>query len=103
VPCDSVSAYKKASGWSRFTNIQAIEGSCNSAVESASVANAKLYTQGKEIIVAFGCNEAANVQIYDLGGKLVYSSAIGDVDFYAPQSGVYVVKIDSQSTKVIVK
>lgn len=105
VPCESVEAYKSAVGWRVYDYcIKAIEGNCAAtAVEETSVADAKIYVQGKQIIVAFENNPTETVQIYDLNSRVVCTSKSGDVDFTVPQSGVYVVKIGTAAKKIIIE
>lgn len=90
VPASSLDAYKAANVWKEFTNLQAISGTAidtPSMPESISIQGGMLHNPN-----------GLTVSIYDLTGRLVYSSNATTVELPA---GIYVVRCNGASRKVM--
>ena len=99
VPIGSLPSYQNADGWNRFKNIQE---KVFSGVEIVVVDDAVKVTAAPpgEIRID-GADEDCVAAVYTIGGRLVYSGAAKTIAIAVP--GIYIVRVASQVTKVIVK
>lgn len=92
VPSTSVEAYKEATGWTYFTNVNAIKDGKVYSIGSNSV---KVTVEGGAIRVEGGDNAVA--EVYSLSGALLYRGT--DTSITMPR-GIYIVKVAGTTTKV---
>ncbi len=98
VPIGSLSSYQRADGWNRFENIQEKDFS---GVETVAMDDAVKVTAAPGEIRIDGADEDYVAAVYTIGGRLVYSGAAKSIAIAVP--GIYIVRVASQVTKVIVK
>ncbi len=98
VPIGSLSSYQNADGWNRFENIQE---KVFSGEETVAVDDAVKVTAAPGEIRIDGADEDCVSAVYTIGGRLVYSGAAKTIAIAVP--GIYIVRVASQVTKVIVK
>ena len=93
VPVSSIDAYKAATGWTYFINIQAID---DGAVENIGFDSVKVTTEGGAIRISGAAGAVA--EVYSLSGALLYRGTDSTI---ALPRGVYIVKVAGTTTKVI--
>jgi hypothetical protein len=98
VPKGSLAAYKNADGWKYFTNI------IEETVTGINTINKDNITiQSISNGIAIETKEQMSVSVYNLAGQKVYQSVInGNVEIPL-HKGVYIVSVNNESQKVIVK
>jgi hypothetical protein len=98
VPKGSLAAYKSANGWKDFTNI------IEETVTGINTINKDNITiQSISNGIAIKTKEQMPVSVYNLSGQKVYQSVInGNVEIPL-HKGVYIVSVNNESQKVIVK
>ena len=98
VPRQSALAYGVAPGWRNFYNIVGVEDPAD--IESIEASDVKCaYTNG--YINVIGAEDAEDVAIYDLSGKLVYKGQ--DKSVSVPNTGIYIVEVAGRSYKVLAR
>ena len=93
VPVSSIDAYKAATGWTYFINIQAID---DGAVENIGFDSVKVTTEGGAIRISGAAGAVA--EVYSLSGTLLYRGT--DAAIAMPR-GVYIVKVAGTTNKVM--
>jgi len=98
VPASSMDAYKGATGWKEFTNINTGTNAVNSILEN----DYSIYSQGRNLIVEKALN--ACIQVFNISGCKVAEilSASQNEVLKMPSAGVYLVRAGNKSIKVIV-
>ena len=98
VPCESISAYQSALGWSNFTNITCIDD----LVEENLLKDVVVYSNNKEIIVK-GIN-GQSISVYGIDGRRIKNMDVSsdEATINVPDAGVYIVKIGANTTRKIV-
>jgi hypothetical protein len=99
VPVGSKSLYAKANLWQDFTNI--VEDLTN-PVYNAKSSNVKITTTNEKAIIS-GLPQGETVSVYNLQGAVIYSQKVtsDEVSVSLPTHGLYIVKVGSESVKVI--
>ena len=102
VPTGSLAAYSAATGWKEFYTIR--EKELSTAMPTNYAQKLKVYFDGNSLIID-GANEGENVQVFDLTGKLLYSTKLHESKISLPlqDAGLYLVRTKSGTTKVVVK
>lgn len=98
VPCESISAYQSAPGWSNFTNITCIDD----LVEENLLKDVVVYSNNKEIIVK-GIN-GQSISVYGIDGRIIKNMDMSsdEATINVADAGVYIVKIGVNTTRKIV-
>ena len=95
VPVGAREAYARATGWSSFTNI--VEDDIKTGVESTLADDVNVSVENGNIIVN-GANNA-KVEVYSVNGQCIYNGTATTIPVRA--KGLYVVKVNDKSFKVI--
>lgn len=99
IPNGTLSVYSSKSVWKDFKNI--IE---DAAADVQPIYNnsASVYSANGSVVISI--NDAASVAIYSLSGKMVYEEAnIGKYTEIPLSKGLYIVRVNGISTKVMVR
>lgn len=96
VPKGVLEVYKSAEGWREFKNIQEI----GTGVDDVTVEGISVAADGGKIRIS-GATDEAVVDVYGIGGQLVYRGT--DRTIAVPTAGVYVVKVSGKVVKIIIK
>lgn len=95
VPDESVEEYKASQYWEKFLSI------APSAIAAVDVdGNARVVAAGKRLTVE-GVAFDVQVAVYTLDGALVQMTTAGDISQYVLTGGVYIVKVDGKTFKVV--
>ena len=94
VPKSALEAYKSATEWKEFLNINKADG-----IESVE-AGEMITVEGLDVTVH---DAGAFLEIYNLSGMPVYSGVPGGEAVSLPSAGVYVLRIDGRPVKISVK
>ena len=94
VPAGCKEAYQAAKYWRYFRNIQEMESSVETVLDS----EARIYVENHTLHVE---NVDGDYRVYTITGRLVYAGHAATVQL--ADAGVYVVRTNSLSQKVIVK
>ncbi len=94
VPAGCKEAYQAAKYWRSFRNIQEMESSVETVLDS----EARIYVENHTLHVE---NVDGDYRVYTITGRLVYAGHAATVQL--ADAGVYVVRTNSLSQKVIVK
>lgn len=99
VPCGSTQAYRTAQHWNR---IEDILEDCDGIENPSEENNMKVYSISGNIVVTNAPDEI--VTIYDMMGRVVFSSSITNENVHLPMpsAGVYMVKIGSLPAQKVV-
>lgn len=95
VPDGSVDTYKTSDGWKLFKNIQVNNPS---AIDNCADAALQVVVDGNRIRIE-GAADNQPVEVYSLGGQLVYRGEASNIEL--PGSGMYLVKVARQTVKVV--
>lgn len=100
VPEGSLEAYKSASEWEEFTYIQE---EIVTGIEDQQLSEAYTIVGGEgEVFIEMA--EKANIQIYTLAGVRAFASSLDSGEHNLPlRAGVYIVKINNESHKILVR
>jgi len=98
VPRGSYTAYSLAPGWSEFKNIieedvGAIDSIKNDKISIRSISNG----------ICIDVKEIASIAVYNLSGQTVYQNIINGSAEIMLDKGVYIVRVNNESQKVIVR
>jgi len=99
VPKGSKNAYQLASQWKDFTNI--IEEGDETAINI--INKDKITIQSISNGIAIETKEQTPITVYNLSGQKVYQSVINRNVVIHLNKGIYIVKVNNESQKVIVK
>jgi hypothetical protein len=99
VPKGSYGAYWIAPGWSSFNNI--IEEDDNTAIVPVNNDNTSIRSISNGIAVE--TKETTPVEVYNFSGQKVYQSVITGNAEIRLQKGIYIVRVNNKSEKIIVK
>ncbi len=94
VPKGALAAYQADDVWKKFWDIREME----SGVDAVSKDAVRVYARDGFIEV-LGDDSGSRVEVYDIGGRLVYGGNDSKISIGA--KGVYVVKLGGKSTKVV--
>ena len=94
VPQGALEAYRNASWWSSFVDIREMNASGAGAVKDGKVR----VRAGSGCITVEGLEGGLALEVYDMGGRLVYSGK--GTRIAVPQEGGYVVKVGGGTFKV---
>ncbi len=97
VPSGSAEAYRAASVWSGFGQIVEEESGVEAPVSGSVM---KVAVDGRTLHVA-GISPGAHIAVYSVGGAVVSSGTASTVS--VPAAGVYIVRADGQTVKVMVR
>jgi hypothetical protein len=97
VPAGSQSLYAAASQWKAFKNIQIV-----TSVFNATASNVKVTIKNGTAIIS-GLTQGEYLAVYNLQGVTIYSQKVTSetVSVNLPGHGVYLVKVGSESVKVV--
>lgn len=95
VPEGSLDSYQESDGWKLFANIKE---NISSGIDDCTGAELKVVADGGRICVE-GAAPDLPVEIYSLGGQLVYRGVASDFEFSG--TGFYLVKVADQTVKVV--
>ena len=98
VPKGSYTAYWLAPGWSDFKNI--IEEDAT-AIQTINKDIASIHSISNGIYI--DAKETASIVVYNLSGQTVYQNVINGSTEITLNKGVYIVRVNNESQKVIVK
>jgi hypothetical protein len=101
IPVGSLSLYQQAAEWNKFTNF--IEVDFTGVEESSNEAKPNIFISGGALVVS-GVSEPIQVTVYNLKGAVVLTQTITAEDSFDMSNipkGVYVVKANNQTVKVV--
>lgn len=98
VPCESISAYQSAPGWSHFTNITCV----GDAIDENESDNIQIQVINKEIIVK-GLDKQS-FSVFSIDGRMIKNINMSNEQsrVEVPVAGVYIVRIDNNTVKKVV-
>lgn len=98
IPCGTLEAYSMEYPWHNFTDLREM---CNS-IEDANIEDYSVLVNNDAITIE-GLNNNETISIVDVNGRtIVNESAINGKSYIMPQSGVYMVRINNSSKKVVI-
>lgn len=101
VPQGTLAAYQAATVWQDFGTIKEYVVS-NTSISTYD--NCKVYAQNGSIVVENLESTSSPIHIYDIMGTLHYQQTVsGKVTINVAQNGMYLVRIGTQTRKVLVK
>ncbi len=96
VPDNSVDAYKAADYWEEFFNIQGMNESGGSGIDSAAPLASKVIVNGLE--VELSVEAGTQVSVYSVSGQLVLKTTASR--FTLPSAGIYIISAGGEAIKV---
>lgn len=97
IPKGTLEAYKASELWRNFKNINEVFEPEASVDELIANKNIVVLASDGNIIIK-GANDAVQIDVYDVAGRLVYSGT--DTTISVPTKGIYIVRVAGQTFKV---
>lgn len=98
VPMGSYNAYASADGWKEFRNIVEMTTTSNESIQQKKY---KVSSSNGSIVIE--SIEQISASIYNINGQLMKLISVSGNEQVSVSTGVYIVKINNESTKVLVK
>jgi len=101
VPIGSFQSYWLANGWGDFKNIVEMDMTSIS-VDNITADNFNTYMHGNTLIIE-GAEQNMNITVYTISGQIIYQTIANGKADIPLNTGAYIVRVNNESQKVIVK
>ena len=101
VPIGSYSSYWAATGWGDFENIVEMDMT-NISVDNITDNNFNTYMHGNTLIIE-GTEQNMNITVYTISGQIIYQTIANGKTDIPLNKGIYIVRVNNENQKVIVK